>query len=87
MATVAAFRQVRAGVWGGSRPMSFAECRGGSWLDWVGSAVACRGISTVRLWPAAAMVVTAAFQDAGRGVGTWIGVELRAEERERGVAK
>jgi hypothetical protein len=38
MATVVAFRQVPAGVWGGSRPMSFAESRGGSWLDWVGSA-------------------------------------------------
>ena len=36
---------------------------------------------------AAAMVVAAAFQDAGRGVGAWIGVEWRAEERERGMAK
>ena len=35
----------------------------------------------------AATVVAAAFQDAGRGVGAWIGVEWRGEERERGVAK
>ena len=81
---------------GGSRPMSFAECRGGSWLDWVGSAVACRGISTVRLWPAAAMVAAAAFQGAGRGVGAWLGwngegrsgnAEWRSERGRRGAAE
>ena len=36
---------------------------------------------------AAAMVAAAAFQGAGRGVGAWVGVEWRGEERERGVAK
>ena len=35
---------------------------------------------------AAAMVVAAAFQDAGRG-GAWTGVEWRGEEREHRVAK
>ena len=54
-------------------------------LGWLG--VACRRTSTVRLWPAAAMVAAAAFQGAGRGVGAWVGVEWRGEERERGMAK
>ena len=36
---------------------------------------------------AAAMVVAAAFQDAGRGVGAWTGVEWRGEELEHEVAK
>ena len=36
---------------------------------------------------AATMVAAAAFQDAGRGVGAWLGVEWRGEEREHRVAK
>ena len=36
---------------------------------------------------AATMVAAAAFQDAGRGVGAWLGVEWRWEELEREVAK
>ena len=36
---------------------------------------------------AATMVAAAAFQDAGRGVGAWLGVEWRVEEREHRVAK
>ena len=49
--------------------MSFARCRGCSWLDWVGSAVACRGISTVRLWPAATMVGGERRSGQGSGGG------------------
>ena len=35
---------------------------------------------------AATMVAEAAFQDAGRGVGAWLGVEWRGEKREHEVA-
>ena len=36
---------------------------------------------------AAAMAAAAAFQDAGRGVGAWLGVEWRGEELEHRVTK
>ena len=45
------------------------------------------GSSATRWCSAAIMVVAAAFQDAGRGVGAWLGVEWRGEEREHRVAK
>ena len=43
--------------------------------------------SAVRGCSAAAMAWAAVFQGAGRGVGAWIGVQWRGEEREHGVAK
>ena len=36
---------------------------------------------------AAAMAAAEAFQDAGRGVGAWLGVEWRGEELEHEAAK
>ena len=45
------------------------------------------GVSAMGWCSAAAMVVAAAFQDAGRGVGAWLGVEWRREELEHKVAK
>jgi len=36
---------------------------------------------------AAAMAAAATFQDAGRGVGAWLGVEWRGEELEHEVAE
>ena len=45
------------------------------------------GSSATGWCSAATMAVAAAFQDAGRGVGVWLGAEWRGEEREHRVAK